>query len=216
VWSYGVTEDQLEGKLNEFTGLRPEVVLSPHKPIRDKAKELGLKGLHMHAGVGRFFKPLNLERTKVGFAGLDNKGARQRRIVLGPALDRGILEWKSRTQSSPYLPLDEFNEYYNTLKLTFGMVPEERHDVDYMPSRIFETLATRTPIITYKLKNFEKNMGFKYPYQTTSYEETEAYMDYILENQEEVQEEMIWYSNYVKEFHSYERKLSKLFKELKT
>ena len=61
--------------------------------------------------------------------------------------------------------------------------------MDYMPSRIFETLATGTPIIAYKLHNFTKNMGFEYPYQTTSYEETEAHMDYIINNQEEVLEE---------------------------
>lgn len=215
VWSYGVTEDELAEKINSINGVRPDVVLSPHKPIRDKADELGMRGLHMHAGVGRFFKNLHLKRDKVGFAGLDNKSATQKNIVLGPALDRGILDWRTRKQTDEYMTIDGLVDFYNTLKVTFGMIDESRQHINYMPSRLFEVLATGTPLIMYKPHNFEKNIGFKYPYLTTSYEETEAHMDYILNNQERVLEEMVWYQNYVKEFHSYERKLSQLFEELK-
>jgi len=169
----------------------------------------------MHAGVGRFFYPMGLERTAIGFAGLDNKTEQQRHIVLGPAIDRGDLDWRTKTVSDIYVPIPELNEFYNTLKVTFGMVDEERHNINYMPSRIFETLATQTPIITYKLYKFKESMGFDYPYQTTSYEETKEMMEYILDNHEEVMKEMKWYSDYVREHHCYEKKLTQLFKELK-
>jgi hypothetical protein len=216
VWSYGVSAENLENRLKEFVGITPDIVLSPHKPIRDKAEELGIKGIHMHAGVSsRLFFPMGLERTTVGFVGLDNKSLQQRRIVLGPALDREILDWRTRKMSDPHMSLDDLNKYYNTLKVTFGMVPEERHHMDYMPSRLFETLATGTPLIIYKLHNFRRNFGFDYPYQTTSYEETEEHLDYILGNQETVLKQMEWYSDYVIENHSYEKKLEQLFKELK-
>lgn len=215
VWAYGVNKDNLEEKIATIEGLKPDVVLSPHKPIRDKAEELGMKGIHMIAGVGRFFKPLNLERSKIGFAGLDNKSRKQRDIVLGPALKRGDLIWISRTQSDVLLTLEELNKFYNTLKVTFGMIPEERHHMDYVPSRLFEVLASGTPLIIYKLHDFKKNIGFDYPYQTTSYEETEAHMDYILNNQERVLKECAGYSDYIREFHSYENGLRKLFGELK-
>jgi hypothetical protein len=215
VWSYGVVPDQLESKLKEFIGIVPDVVLSPHKALREKAVELGKESYHIHAGVGRFFYPMDLERTTIGFAGLDNKTKRQRNIVLGAAIERGDLDWRSRNKREPYMTIPKLNEFYNTLKLTFGMIPEERHHIDYMPSRIFETLATQTPIITYKIHNFTKNIGFDYPYQTTSYEETKELMEYILDNHEEVMKEMKGYSDYIREHHSYEKKLSQLFKELK-
>lgn len=215
VWAYGVNEDNLQEKINTFEKITPDVVLSPHKPIRDKAEELGMRGIYMMAGVGRFFEPLNLVRDRIGFAGLDNKSNRERHIVLGPALERGDLMWISRKPSDALLTLNELNVFYNTLKVTFGMIPEERQHIDYVPSRLFEVLATGTPLIIHKLHNFKKNIGFDYPYQTTSYEETESHMDYILNNQERVLEECVEYSDYIKEHHSYENGLRKLFKELK-
>ncbi len=213
VWAYGITPNELDTKLNEFVGITPDVVLSPHKAMRDKAIELGKEAYHIHPGVGRFFYPMGKPRTMIGFAGVDNKTQRQKHIVLGPAIERGDLDWRSR-DSVHTMSIEELNEFYNTLKVTFGMVTEDRHNIDYMPSRIFETLVTETPIITYKLHNFKKNMGFDYPYQTTSYEETKEHMDYILDNPEPVMEEMKIYSKYIRENHCYEKKLLTLFQEL--
>lgn len=215
VWSYGIMPNELKSKLGEFIGVTPDVVLSPHKALRERAIELGREAYHIHAGVGRFFYPMGLERTTIGFAGLDNKTKKQRHIVLGPAIDRGDFDWRTKTVKDTYVPIPELNEFYNTLKVTFGMVPEERQNINYMPSRIFETLATQTPIITYKLYKFRESMGFDYPYQTTSYEETKEYMEYILDNHEEVMKKMKWYSDYVRENHCYEKKLIQLFRELK-
>lgn len=215
VWSYGVSPEGLSEALEGFVNVRPDVILSPHKELREKAVELGMRSHHIHAGVGRFFKPLNIERTGVGFAGLDNKGEDQKYVVLQPAIDRGLLDWRSRNKEDLWMTVEQLNNFYNSLMVTFGMVDKTRQHIDYMPSRIFETLASDTPIITQKLHDFRKAMGFDYPYQTTSYEETEEMMDYIIDNQEEVLKEISKYGAYVRKNHNYKKKLSELFEELK-
>lgn len=209
-WIWGVNCEQFPEHMKNFEGVQPEIILSPYQDLRDKAEEMGYISRDFYSGVGRQFRPLFRERAGLGFAGLDNKGEGQRHKVLQPAIDHGNFEWISDKPDVKKLNIDELNEWYNSKQILFGMVAEDRANIKYVPTRLLETLGSGTPLIISRLIGVEESVGFQYPYQTDSYEETEKHIHHILDNFEDVKQECLGYSRYIREHHSYPIRVERL------
>ena len=214
-WIWGVSPDELAGYFARLN-VRPDLMLCAWDITRERAEEYGVPSLPMFSGVNpRVFKPLGLERKGLGYAGLDNKGKTQKSIVLEPAMKRGGFEWISK-EDDPMLTIDEYNKWLNSKQIVFGMVAENRHNTVYIPTRLIESLASGTPLITYTLMDLGKIMGLDYPYQTTSAEETEELIDSIMTDYETVLKKFEMLSIEVREKHSYKVKLKQMFDKLET
>ena len=214
-WVWGVSPDELAGYFDRLN-VKPDLMLCAWDITRERAEEYGIPSLPMFSGVNpRIFRPLGLERRGLGYAGLDNKGKSQKSIVLHPAMKYGDFEWISK-ENAPMLSIDEYNGWLNSKQIVFGMVADNRHNTAYVPTRLIETLASGTPLITYKIKDLEKIMGLSYPYQTTSAEETEDLINDILNNYDTVSKRFEMLSIEVREKHSYKVKLKRVLDKLET
>jgi hypothetical protein len=212
-WVWGVTPDRLAGYFGRLN-VRPDLMLCSWDLTRQKAGYYGVPSMPMFSGVNpRVFKPLGLDRSGLGYAGIDNKGEAQKSIVIEPARQRGNFEWISG-EKDPLLDIDGYNTWLNSKQIVMGMIHEDRHKTAYIPTRVIETLASGTPLITYEIRDMEEIMGMVYPFQTTSAEETTEIIDMILSDYEHYQMKFEMYSLAVREKHSYTVKLRNLFEEL--
>lgn len=211
-WAWGLYPWEIENHIKK-QNCRPDLFLSVDPKINLIAEKMGLTTMEFMAGVNtRFFHPLNLNRSGYGYAGVNNKSKEQKHAVLDPILKK--LEWIGQ-EKSELKTLPELNEWYNSKKILFGMVDEKRQNYSYFPSRIPETLATGTPFITYKSKNLEENLGIKYPWTTSSYEETCDLIELIEEDYVNTLSLFKKYSEHVAENHNYEQRLRMIFKKLR-
>lgn len=216
VWGWAIHPHEVKDYLNKFQSVKPTLFLNPYKKVCESAESLGIHSLKFCSGVGHNFKPLGLERDGFGYTGLDNKGQSQKDIVLSPAISRGNFEWINKEANlTAYLTIDGLNEWYNRKKIVFGMIPEDRQGVPFLPTRFFETLGSGSPFITYKLNGLDEHYGMEYPYQTTSRGHTEFLMDLILDDYDQSLENMKVYSEYTHENHSYVKRIGSIFDKLK-
>jgi len=211
----GSTPDNqwLSRVLNNIS-VKPDVFLCASKKVLVEVEEAKYKGLYLPAGVGSIFKPLNLKREGIGYAGLDSKTAEQKRIVLEPAMSLEGFEWISNKQWNKFLTLSELNKWYNGKQILLGMVTLQNLNLNMMSNRVFESLASGTPFITYRHKAIDETLGFPYPYQTSTQTETAALIDEILNNFETTIKRFKGYSKQVLEKHHYTKRLATLFKYL--
>lgn len=213
-WIWAIAPKEVNMYLRGLS-CKQNLLISSEPEINASAEVEGLASLNMCGGINpRLFYPLGLERRGIAYAGLDNKSEHQRRIVVEPAMRRGGFEWVSRFKDG-LMTIDQLNRYYNTKQIMLGMVDENRHNLPYIPTRVMETLATGTPLITYRLYEHEKTLGFHYPYMTESAEQTTELIDRILGDFDTVLWEMKGYAQKVVELHNYEDKLRLIFKALK-
>lgn len=212
-WVWGLTPDQLEGHLSSFT-VKPSLVLTPYDEMKREAETLGYSSLHFYAGVApRLFKPLGATRHGLGYAG-NPKSSDQHRIVLQPAMDHGDFEWLKYKEARSFLTIPEYNKWLNGKQIVFGMVDEDRHDITFVPTRFFESIASGTPIILYRVHGLKENAGIDYPYLTTSSEKTSCLINEILGNYDKVHEKVLEWSNHIRERNSYMVRLESLFRKL--
>jgi len=212
-WPWGVKPWEMEDHLDRI-GVKQDLVIGPWPERLEAAEDAGVASMPMTVGVGRFFKPLCLERKGLGYAGLDNKSENQTHVVLEPAMQRDDFEWRAKGLDDAWITTEELNEWYNSKQILFGMIQEDRHRTDYMPSRFPETLASGTPFITYKIPDTTSYLGHEYPYMTESYEETEGHIAEILDAFPEVMTYMLQVSHYIRTEHSYKKKMGDLFEVL--
>lgn len=210
-WPWGVNSETFLKNYYSMS-VQPDLIITPWTYLQEQCEEHGIPCAEISVGVGRrFFKPLNGLRRGLGFAGLDNKSKEQKHIVLGPAMKRSDFEWISKSPDSKFLTIPELNEWYNTKRILFGMVAEDRHDIGYMPTRVLETLASGTPLITYRLDKIQEVLGIQYPYQTTSYEQTEFHIRQIMSCYDKVTLKLHKISKHIRENHNYVKRLEYLF-----
>jgi len=214
VWGGSESDNQWLPHLLNNISIKPDVFLCPSKEVLTEVEEAGFNGLYLPAGVGDVFEPLNLKRKGFGYAGLDSKSADQKRIVLEPAMKRKGFEWISHTQFCKFLTLHELNEWYNRKQILFGMATLQNLNLNLLSNRVFESIASGTPFITYRHKAVEEKLGFSYPYQTSTPSETVALIDEILNNFETTLERFKGYSKQIHEKHHYTKRLATLFKYL--
>lgn len=214
IWTWAMRPHQIDIYLNGIT-CHPDLFIINQKEINKIIESKGIKTITMQsAGVNpKHFFPMNKPREGIGFCGIDSKGEEQKRIVIEPARAYNF-EWMNKTKDD-FRSVRELNEWYNNKQIVLGMVHKERGSYKYVPTRVPETLASETPLIISKLYELEENMGFDYPYQTTSAKQTKYWIDYILDDYDSVQKEMGKYAKIVREKHNYKNILNTIFEELK-
>jgi len=80
--------------------------------------------------------------------------------------------------------------------------------------RVFETLASGTPMIQYRHRELQNVLGFPYPYQTSSREETERLLEKMFHDYPKTLAIFRKYAGFVKNYHSYMRRIEVLFNKL--
>ena len=130
-------------------------------------------------------------------------------IILGPAIERG-LEWVSKDAASGFKSLPELNEWYNTKQIIFGMDWPENRELGVVTNRVYESIASGTPFIQYRLQTLSETLGFHYPYQSSTYEETDQLIEEILSDYDTVLEQFGIWSWIIRSRHSYRNRLEEI------
>ncbi len=212
-WAFGdhkrIVEDHFER-----TTVKPDLLLCPSRIIQEIVKSHGLPSLYLPFGASDRFKPLNLQRKGLGYAGNPLKPTEQYAILLDPFKDRADFEWSSKHRDDPYLTLEQLNEFYNRKQIVFGMIGGHCQNLHLIPNRMYETLASGTPFITGRY-DLEDTFSFKYPYMTDSREETVGLVDEVLADYPRHLAVFAEYSRNVREKHSLDVRLKTLMEHLK-
>lgn len=210
-WSMGRRPDFLEHYLENVT-VTPDVILCPSNQTREAAEAAGFETVYLPLAVGPQFRPLDRDRTGLGYAGGKNyDDTNQQHAVLGPVKDRDDFEWVNDKDTAEAL-----NEWYNSRLITFGMTRPHQEKMGMVNNRVFETLGSGTPLILHDHRSVEDVLGFEYPYQTSSQEQTEELVENIQSNPAEHLDQFEEYSERIHENHSYEERFRTLLTSLST
>jgi len=211
-WSFGPHDDEpeqfLPSYLDEVT-VEPDVVLCLSERCAREAEQLGYETILLPLGT-QAFKPLHNSRSGLGYAGSrGHKQSEQERIVLGPYGDRPEFEWVSH-----FVTPTQLNMWYNTRLVTFGLTKHGQREWGMVNNRVFETLASGTPLVLESHPNVENILGFEYPYQTSTRKETVELVEEIQSNPEESLAEFQQFSERVRDQHSYTNRTQTLVNAL--
>ncbi|MFC7203570.1 glycosyltransferase [Haloferax namakaokahaiae] len=207
-WSFGAKDDSPEEFLDyylEQVSVEPDLILCLSEPCLKEASQRGFETLYFPLGT-QSFEPLGTERSGKGYAGSANhKGNAKERMVLGPFGDDDDFEWVSN-----FVTPTQLNLWYNTRLVTFGLTKEGQRQWGMVNNRVFETLASGTPLILEQHPYVDDVLGFDYPYQTDSRKETIELVNEVTSNPEETLETFAEYSQQVRENHNYTRRMETL------
>ena len=212
-YSFGPHDDSPRRFHDEFLApnlsVRPDTVLCGSKRIRELAEDHGYDTLYFPiAQYG--YEPLGFERRGMGYAGSRwHKSGEKVRTMLGPFRERDDFEWVSE-----FTTPDQMNLWYNTRRVTFGITKEGQRQWGVVNSRVFETLASGTPLVMGEHPTVEDVLGFEYPYQVSTRQDAVDTVAELLENPEETAAEFEEYADRLREEHSYVARLEKLFTHL--
>lgn len=212
-WSFGPYDDSpdefLEFYLEEVS-VEPDVILCLSERCEREAQQLGFDTVNLPLGT-QSFRPLNCERAGLGYAGSErHKKTEQEKVVLGPYGNEDDFEWVSS-----FVTPTQLNLWYNTKLATFGLTKQGQREWGMVNNRVFETLASGTPLILESHPNVENVLGFEYPYQTSTRQETVDLVEHIRESPEETLAEYSTYSRKVKAEHSYTNRVKTLTNALR-
>lgn len=211
-WSFGQLDDEPERYLEQYleeVSVKPDVILCLSERCQREARQLGYDTLFLPLGT-QAFQPLGLSRSGFGYAGSKrHKQDEQARIVLGPYRERPDFEWVS-----DFVTPAQLNAWYNTRLVTFGMTRDGQRRWGMVNNRVFETLASGTPLVLEAHPNVENVLGFEYPYQTSSRQETVDTVEEIRSNPAETVAMFDDYADRVRENHSYTRRVETMLSYL--
>lgn len=209
-WSMNFSDSWLDDYISNID-VKPDIICCLSMACLNYAEEKGFKAFLYPLGAGSDFKSLNLDRAGIGYAGLKNqKDAEQEDVVLGPFINQEDFEWVHNLRSA-----HELNLFYNKKKIILGMTERYQEKFGMVNNRVFEALASATPFIIYKNRGLIETLGFEYPYQTNSFEQTKQIADEILKNYSKYKNEFICYSRIIAEKHSYYKRIKSLVEFIK-
>jgi hypothetical protein len=207
-WSFGKYDDRPGEYLEQYlkkADVAPNVILCLSERCLNEAEKLGYETLYFPLGT-QAFKPLEYQREGLGYAGSkSHKASEKERKLFGPYQERDDMEWVSH-----FIYPEQLNMWYNKKLVTFGMHKEGQRQYGMVNNRVFETLASGTPFVLEKHPTVDDVLGFDFPYQSSSSEETEALVKEIQSNPEDALEEFREYSKTVRKKHSYDTRVSQL------
>lgn len=212
-WSFGPMDDEPDRWLDHYldtVDVPPDVILCPSERTLEAARAAGFEVVYLPLGAGPDFRPLGLERSGLGYAGTPwHKPDAERERILGPWLESGELDWVSDIETPAGL-----NLWYNTKLVTLGTTLPGQRAWGMVNNRVFEALASGTPLVCSRHDGLEETLGFEYPLQASSVEETRELVRRVRERPGATLERCREWSRRVREEHSYERRLSTLFEAL--
>lgn len=214
-YSFGPFDEEPERFLDDYfhenITVEPDVVLCGSKRIEREARQAGYETLYFPIGVdASLFRPLELERTGLGYAGSKgHKGDDEVEMLLGPFRNRADFTWVDDLLTPGQMSL-----WYNNRLATLGLTREGQREWGVVNSRVFETLASGTPLVLHEHPAVDDVLGFDYPYQASSSREAVELVERIEANPEETLAEFAEYSERVREEHSYVRRLRTLVDHL--
>jgi len=207
-WSFGPYDDTPGQYLENYlrtTTVEPDVILCPSKKTEKEAKQMGFETLRLPLGT-HAFEPIGSKRSGYGFAGsVGHKTSEKEEMVVGPFTNSPEFE-----QVSHFRFPEELNLWYNTKLVTFGLHKEGQRRWGMVNNRVFETLASGTPLVLESHPTVDDVLGVEYPYQTTSREETIELVERISENREASLADFEEYSRKVRRDHSYEKRVRRI------
>ncbi|MFB6186654.1 MAG: glycosyltransferase, partial [Halobacteriaceae archaeon] len=183
-------------------------ILCPSEITEDIASDKGYDTIYLPLGVsGKYFKPLGKQRSGIGFAGnTGNKPEEQMQAVYEPIRDN----WDIEVVTDKRTP-QELNEWYNQKLVTIGMTVKEQEKVGMVNNRVFEALASGTPLIMNEHRSLDSVLGMDYPYQSGNLDKTKSIVREILSDKDRVASEFHDYSTYIRKKHNYKKRFRKLF-----
>lgn len=186
--------------------VEPDLMLCGSKRIEREAREAGYPTLYFPIGTYGY-EPLGLNREGMGYAGSrEHKDETEVQNLMGPYMQRDDFEWVDDLRS-----IAELNLWYNTKLLTFGLTKQGQQEWGVVNSRVFEALATGTPLLIPEHPTLEEVLGFDYPYQISQHHEVREKVESMEQDPEEIIAEFEQYAERVRDDHSYVERLRTLF-----
>lgn len=183
----------------------PDAVLLSSPSMKEPIEELGYETLHFPFGVSKSFRPLGLKRRGFGYSGkYKNKPKYQVEQTIGACSNENFEEVTDVTD--PW----SLNLWYNSKLGVFDLTSKNDLSWGVVGTRVFEVLASGTPLITYENPTLNRVLGFDYPFQVTEKKDTRQIVSELKSNKREVLEEFEKYSEKVRGKHSYKNRLEKL------
>lgn len=162
-WSMNRQDDWLERYLGGVS-VQPDVIACLSAWCCRHSQALGAATLYLPLAAGGHFKPLNLPRRGIGYAGTKNhKDARQMEAIVGPFAESPDFEWATNLKGP-----GQVNEFYNRKSIVLGMTEKYQEQAGMVNNRVFEVLASGTPFIVHRHRALEEVLGRPFPYQSDS------------------------------------------------
>lgn len=207
-WSFGPKDDTPEEYLDMYlqrVSVDPDVILCLSERCVEHAQDRGYETLYLPLGTYAF-RPLGFDRNGLGYAGSKHhKKSPKEEMTVGQVSDRVDFEWVSN-----FVTPTQLNLWYNTRLATFGITKEGQRQWGMVNNRVFETIASGTPLILESHPTVDDVLGFEYPLQTESAEETRELVDRIETAPQKILSEFDEYATRVREEHSYENRVKTL------
>lgn len=212
-WSFGEYDDSPGRFLDDYldrVSVRPDIILCPSNKTEKEAQQAGFDTIYFPLGTYAF-EPLGFDRSGIGYAGtLGHKMSGKEEMMLG--LYRGSSKFEA---VSHFRFPEELNCWYNTKRVTLGMHKEGQKSWGMVNNRVFETLASGTPLVLKNHDNLSDVLGFEYPYQVTSRDELRDTVEQFRKRSDQsIQSEFEDYSQKVMEQHSYRKRVDRLIQEI--
>lgn len=208
-WWWHSDEQGLNQYLNNCI-TDPDYILCLSEKSVDIAEDKGYNTIYAPLAAGNQFRPLNLSRSGLGYAGdPERKPEEQIQAIINPAQTYSGFETVTDKETPEAL-----NEWYNQKLVTFGMTIADQQRTGMVNNRVFEALASGTPFILYKHPTVESILGFEYPYQVQSDQETIDLVEDIRENTDKHLEKFHEYSQIIRNNHTYEVRFRNILKNI--
>lgn len=202
-------EQFLDGYFRKNVSADIDLMLCSSERIQREAEQAGYETLLFPIGTAGY-EPLDLKRKGLGYAGSKgHKGEEKIAKIMGPYIDDPEFEWVDH-----FSTIDELNLWYNKNLITFGLTKEGQRQWGVVNSRVFESLASGTPLVLETHPTIEEVLGFEYPYQAEGPDDVKEIVSSIRDDPERHRERFNEYSRRIREDHSYFARIQTLFERL--
>jgi len=209
-WSMSFRDDWLDHYL-DHVDVKPDVVACLSRSCLDYARQRGQQTTHLPLAVGKHFRPARASRRGIGFAGSrGHKDPAQEAAIIRPFAERADFEWVNNLPSE-----QDLAAFYNRKQIILGMTEGRQESMGMVNNRVFEVLATGTPFILHSHRAVSEVLGFDFPFQSSSPEQSLDLAERILAEYPHHLELFASYSREVVARHTYDQRIATLIECLR-